>query len=173
MPPFDDDTVETTYRRLFPMVASKCARMLGETAEAQDIAQETFVRLWHARDELRDPATVTAWVYRTATRLAIDRLRRRRHEAPEAEPMDHPAAHVHPLPTTGTPESLSDSRRTLQALARTLPEDELEAVILSHADGLTQPEIAEVLRVSERTVRRLLTRSEARLAKFAAAGGIS
>lgn len=162
MVPLDDATVETTYKRLFPMLASKCARMLGETAEAHDVAQETFVRLWRDRDKLRDPVTVTAWVYRTATRLAVDRLRQRRHEAPAIDP----AAAAATLASAATPESLSDSRSTLAALAGAIPADELEALVLSRADGLTHPEIAEVLQVSERTVRRMLSRCEDRLARF-------
>lgn len=166
MAPFDDDAVATTYRRLFPMLQSKCTRMLGESAEAQDVAQETFTRLWRERDKLRDPATVTAWIYRTATRLAVDRLRGRRHEAPGADG-EEPAV----ASGAASPELLSDTRRQLRALGSRLPADELEAVILSRADGLTQPEIAEVLGVSERTVRRLLARCEERIARFAAAAG--
>src|SRR2546428_13546249 len=51
--------------------------MLSDLAEADDAAQETFVRLWRARLRDSDPRRLTAWIYRTSTRIAIDRLRKR------------------------------------------------------------------------------------------------
>src|SRR2546428_9990106 len=51
--------------------------MLSDLAEADDAAQETFVRLWRARLRDSDPRRLTAWIYRTSRRIAIDRLRKR------------------------------------------------------------------------------------------------
>ncbi|XXF80214.1 RNA polymerase sigma factor [Myxococcaceae bacterium GXIMD 01537] len=150
--------VEEAYQAYFPRIVEKCRRTLRHPGDAEDVAQETFVRLWQARLQDADPRRVVAWVYRTSTRLAIDRLRRRRAaaEVPCDEMLQRMATAV-PL------EREVVERDALARLVGQLPEDELEVVFLHRLDRLTQPELAEVLQVSERTVRRLLTRFEERL----------
>lgn len=150
--------VEEAYQAYFPRIREKCRRMMRNPGDAEDVAQETFVRLWQARLQDAEPQQVMAWVYRTSTRLAIDRLRRRRAaaELPGEETLQRMATAV-PL------EREIAERDALARLVDQLPADELEAVFLHRLDRLTQPELAEVLQVSERTVRRLLRRFEERL----------
>jgi RNA polymerase sigma-70 factor (ECF subfamily) len=163
MPPPTPQEIEDAYRRLFPVIQRKCARMLRNPTEAQDVAQEVFLRLWKSRLDLRDAGATTAWLYRSCTRLAIERLRergRRGDGAPEL--LDALAS-----PGPGV-DARADDRRSLAALAAAIPEDELEAALLSRVDRLTHPEIGEVLGVSERTVRRLLTKLDERVARVRA-----
>jgi len=150
--------VEEAYQAYFPRIYEKCRRALHNPGDAEDVAQETFVRLWQARLQDAEPRRVVAWVYRTSTRLTIDRLRRRRAaaEVPVDEVLQRMATAV-PL------EREVAERDALAKWVGQLPEDELEAIFLHRLDRLTQPELAEVLQVSERTVRRLLTRFEQRL----------
>ena len=148
--------VQLAYRRYFPLIREKCRRMLGDVEEAQDVAQETFIKLWSARLQDDDPRRLTSWVYRTCTRLAIDRMRRRR--ARPEETMDELEGG-----DAGDWEQRTELRSELQRWARTLPADEVEVAFLSRLDRLTHPEIAEVVGVSERTVRRLLARFDARV----------
>jgi RNA polymerase sigma-70 factor, ECF subfamily len=137
--------------------------MLGDGQEATDVAQETFTRLWEERDALRDPLVITAWIYRTSTRLAIERFRKRsgREQADEADfaADDDPERNVH-------------ARRLLERLSRELSDRLLEVAILNRLDELTQAEIAELLDCSERTVRRDLVELDrrARLLTIGAAG---
>jgi RNA polymerase sigma-70 factor, ECF subfamily len=145
------------YRTYYPLLVRKCARMLGDGHEAQDIAQETFIRF--AASELlgSDTRRVTAWLYRTSTRLAIDRMRVRRREIDDsalARALSHDATEAH-----------AELRALLQRLLDSAPEAELEAALLSRVDGLTQPEIAEVMGMHERTVRRHLVRFDQRLSR--------
>ena len=149
------------YRRYFPLLVQKCTRMLGETHEAQDLAQETFLRLHVAQLPLADARAVSAWLYRTSTRLAIDRLRARARHADAELAADA-------LVSAGTPESDLQRADLWSELARRVPEDELEAALLTHVDGLGQGEIAEVLGIHERSVRRLLTRFTERAARLRA-----
>jgi RNA polymerase sigma-70 factor (ECF subfamily) len=65
------------FQDYFPLIQGKCARMLGDSDEAMDVAQETFVRLWSSPLVYDTPVARLAWIYRTSTRLAIDYLRRR------------------------------------------------------------------------------------------------
>lgn len=148
------DDIDRLYRRYFPLIRQKCRRVLGDLDTAQDLAQETFIRLWRARLPEQDPRRVTGFIYKTATHLAIDHLRAR--GVREALP---PSDAVAPGPDAGLA-----ARRLLALVARDGPRQELECAVLSRLDGLTQPEVAEVLGVSERTVRRLLERFDARTA---------
>jgi RNA polymerase sigma-70 factor (ECF subfamily) len=150
--------LESTYRRYFPLIREKCRRMLG-AADGDDVAQETFVRLWKAGLSGTDDLQVTAWIYRTSTRLAIDLLRQReRRAAPQTVAAIGGLASSPP----GTDVALQ-TRREIEELLRLLPADELELALLHRLDGLTQAEIAEVAGVSERTVRRALRRLQARV----------
>ena len=154
------DELDETYRRYFPIIRGKAQRMLRDPEEALDVAQETFTKMWSKRHTLKEPDARLAWLYRTATRLAIDRLRR------------HPPRDNGPLvePASGRDEAAQrESRAALEALARSLPRKELTALILSRVDGMRQDEVGAVMRVSDRTVRRLLTSAARRLERFRAA----
>ncbi|HEX4382216.1 MAG TPA: sigma-70 family RNA polymerase sigma factor [Myxococcales bacterium] len=149
--------VEATYRRYFPLIREKCRRMLGDAAEADDVAQETFVRFWQsARD--KDVRAASAFIYKTCTRLAVDRIRERARR-PSSDRLLDEVADAAPA----SDQSLA-ARRELLLVARTLPGAELEVALLSRLDRLTHEEIAEVLGVSDRTVRRALARLDERVA---------
>ncbi len=141
------------YARYFPAILAKCARMLASREEAEDVAQETFIRLWRELGAMRDVRAVTAWVYRTSTRLAIDRLRERKRRAQVV---------IEPSPGRDE-ESATATRQWLQMIARAMPKDELSLLILHRVDHLTQEEIAELLGCSDRHVRNLLQRADQRL----------
>jgi len=151
-------SVEGVYRRYFPLIREKCRSMLADNEEAQDVAQDTFIRLWKSGLALNDARRVSAWVYRTATHLAVDRLRRRKGPEQRIEA---------DVPIAGA-DARVELRQQLERLAQRIPADELELAFLSRLDGLTQPECAEVLGVSERTVRRMLTKLDERVAALGA-----
>jgi RNA polymerase sigma-70 factor (ECF subfamily) len=151
----------TAYRSLVAPVRAKCRRLLGDVSAAEDATQETFLRLVRTAPELAttaEPRVVLAWLYRTCTRIAIDILRERVRRRLDLAP-DEPV-------TCGVDLGAAlEARSALARIADRTPDQELDAVVLCRVDALTQPEAAEVMNVSERTVRRLLDRFDARLAK--------
>jgi RNA polymerase sigma-70 factor (ECF subfamily) len=158
MPTLDGAAFEDCYRKVFPLVLAKCRRMLRGDADAMDLAQEVFVRLWRHRELVQDHAALTAWLYRTSTRLVIDRARQR---ALSQESLQHL---LHVLEdSSADSEARFISRRQLRSVLSECPESELEAAMLSRLDRMTHPEIAEVVGVGERTVRRLLGRFDERV----------
>lgn len=159
MPTLDGATFEDCYRRVFPLVLAKCRRMLGGDSEAIDVAQDVFVRLWKHRELIEDHAALTAWLYRASTRLVIDRAR---HRALSQESLQHLAQSLSGH-TAGDSEQLFSIRQQLRHVLLACPQNELEAAVLSRLDRMTHPEIAEVVGVGERTVRRLLGRFDERL----------
>jgi RNA polymerase sigma-70 factor, ECF subfamily len=148
------------YLRFVAPIRAKCLRLLGSSAEAEEVAQETFLRLWQAGPPLPpagDVRVVMAWLYRTCTHLSIDALRRRRRTgaAFDSDALDA-------LPCAISLEHALAARRAIHALHARVPHDELEAAVLCRVDGLGQVEAAEILAISERSLRRLLARFDER-----------
>jgi RNA polymerase sigma-70 factor (ECF subfamily) len=144
------------YARFLPPIQAKCRRLLGSAAAAEDVAQETFARLWKSDVAAGgDTRTVMAWLYRTCTRLAIDVLRERRWTGRGDEGADA-------MPCAVDLGAATAAKTAVLALAASVPEDELSVAVLCRVDGLSQPEAATVLGVSDRTVRRLLDRFDER-----------
>ena len=140
---------------------AKCRRLLGDTAAAEDATQETFLRLLRTEPALAhsvEARVVLAWLYRTCTRISIDMLRER-----QRRPLD--TAGDEPTTCGADLASAIEARSALARIGRDTPSDELAAVVLCRVDALTQPEAAEVLNISERTVRRLLDRFDERIRK--------
>jgi RNA polymerase sigma-70 factor, ECF subfamily len=147
-----------TYGRFLPPIRAKCRRMLGRSALADEVAQEAFTRLWQSGLPL-DPAessrTIMAWLYVTSTRLATDLIREGRQRPLDELTDDTPACGV-------SPAGVAEARSAIAALWKIMPADEMEVALLLRVDGLSQPEAAALLGVSERTIRRLLERFDER-----------
>ena len=147
------------YDKHFPVISSKCARMLGDAEAAADVAQETFVRLIQSPVAHEGPAVRARWIYVTATRLAIDLVRRRGLGIEvRGDSFDAPAGRA------AEAEGRTVARQLLERVGDRLSAEELEILVMSRCDRMTQEEIAEVLAVSSRQVRRVLGRVERRLA---------
>lgn len=151
------------YQRFVPPIRAKCQRLLGRSGEAEEVVQETFLRLWQAAIPLppaAEPRAVMAWLYRTCTHLAIDRLRsrQRRSRAPDNV--------LETLPCSIQLDAWLSTKQVLRELASRMPADELQAAVLCRVDGLSQAEAAEVLETSERTLRRLLAGFDQRAEKW-------
>jgi RNA polymerase sigma-70 factor (ECF subfamily) len=159
--PARERSVDALYRRYFSVIREKCRRMLADPQEAEDVAQETFTRLWHRGPSADSSEALLPWIYAISTRLAVDRLRRRRI----VRRLDSGRADAHL--TMDGPDVALVTRELLERLARTLSEKELAVAILLRLDGLTQPEAARTLGTSERTIRRVVTRLDARIALLA------
>jgi RNA polymerase sigma-70 factor (ECF subfamily) len=148
--------VETHSALLFRVAYS----LLRSHAEAEDVVQDTFLRLIQKHRTLDDVRDHRLWLVRIAWNLSLDRLRRRR-----TRPAD--SAFVDSLIAPGTPadKALDESRRihaTLQEIEH-LPRAERHALLLSSLEELENEEIAETLGRSESAVRGLLFRARNRL----------
>jgi RNA polymerase sigma factor (sigma-70 family) len=146
--------------RLTPRVLGFAARMLSDRTEAEDVAQEAMLRLWRiAPDWQQGEAKVSTWLYRVASNLCLDRLRRSRPRGLDevAEPEDA---------TPGVVARLIEADRALaldEALAA-LPDRQRQAVVLRHIEGLTNPEIAAVMDIGVEAVESLVARGKKGLA---------
>ena len=149
--------------RLTPRVYAQAFRMLGDAAEAEDVAQEAMMRLWRAAPDWRTgEAKVSTWLYRVAANLCTDRLRKRRRTVPGLEAVPEPLD-----PTPGAEAGLQEAARrdALCAALLQLPERQRAAVVLRHIEGLANPEIAEILKIGVEAVESLTARGKRALRK--------
>lgn len=137
--------------------------LTGSREEALELSQEMFLKAWQALPDWRPDALFHTWLYRIASNLAYDTLRRRRIVAfePLADDDDTPA-------TDAGPEALLQARQRLgnldAALAR-LPAEQREIVLLREVEGLSYEELAAAQGIDEGTVKSRLARARAALAE--------
>ena len=140
-------------RRHAPLLLRFVARMLKDEAEAEDVVQETCLRLWQHASEYTPKARVTTWLHRIAHNLAVDRLRARGRLEPLPD-SEH-------MPDSARQPSLIDEKRRALALSDALaelPERQATAIVLVHLHGLTGAEAAHVMGIGEEALESLLSR---------------
>lgn len=149
-----EDLVTAYQHRVFGVAL----RMLGRRAEAEEIAQETFLRAHRALGEFRGEARLGTWLYAIASRLCLNRLAsaQRRLERGDEDALLR-------LPAAGGDAAAALERSELSAALHdaiaALPEDRRIVVILRDLEGLAYEEIAEVLGLELNTVRSRLHRA--------------
>lgn len=145
--------------RLAPKLFSHAARVLGDRAEAEDVVQETMLRLWKiAADWRQDEAKVSTWAYRVAVNLCTDRLRSRtRRPHIGIDGISEPVA-----PIESAVEHMTDAARNdaLDRALKTLPDRQRQAVVLRHLEGLSNPEIASIMDIGVEAVESLTARGK-------------
>ena len=139
-----------------PGVLRLARRALGDQTEAEDVTQEAMLRLWKIAPEWRSgEARVSTWLYRVATNLCTDRLRKRKYssdaEVPEVE--------------DGKPSAVSqleDAERTsaLDKALNSLPDNQRIAVTLRHLEERSNPDIAKIMAITVEAVESLIARGK-------------
>lgn len=154
----DPGAARALTERLLPRALSHAARVLGDRAEAEDVAQEAMMRLWRAARDWRqdggaEPAT---WLYRVVANLCVDWLRRRGR----TEPLDDPDLAADGAPGVVSRMQEADRMTALDAALASLPERQRQAVVLRHIEGLSNPEIAAILDIGVEAVESLTARGK-------------
>jgi len=159
------------------MVYSTAARLLGNEAQAEDIAQEVFVRAYAHFDELHSSPTSGGWLKTVATNLALNHLQRYRRrwrlfsevredgDAPEPE-----SAVPDMLPTQLDTEQ---QRALIERALRELPPDQRAALVLYHFEDFSYQEIATRLDASLAKVKTDIRRARLALLPLLESSGIS
>ena len=165
----DQRACRDLVRRYQRPVFSVLMRVVRRAEDAEDLAQETFVRMFRALDRYDPERPFTAWLFTIATRLAIDHLRRRRvqtvsltvtepgsNEERELDVEDHG---LKPDEVT----SNAEEERIAQDLIDSLPEHYRIVILLRHQQDLSYEEIAEALNLPLGTVKARIHRARALL----------
>lgn len=158
------DLIEAHQHR----VVGTVAKMLGDESDAEDIAQQVFIRVWKSASRYEPTAKFTTWLFKITRNLVFNELRRRKRHP--AVSLDGAEEDDRPLQTpdrgTKTPDTalLDDEMQTaIQRAIDELPETQRMAVILRRYDDIAYEEIAEILELSVPAVKSVLFRARTEL----------
>lgn len=160
-----DRLIEPRWERIFRIAL----RIIGQWAEAEDVAQQACLRLWEKLDTFQQGEDLDGWTYRIVANLAIDALRRRRAR-PES-PLPVGGEEARPWePADRGPDPVEqvlarELERALEDLTSSLPPRQKAVFVLSRVEGLPTAEVARILSVAPSTVRNHLFQVRAMLAR--------
>ena len=149
----DVDAFEVLVQRHRGRVYRIALRILGNTEDAEDVAQDALVQAWAALSSFVGSSAFSTWLYRIVVNRCLLHVRRRRRTEPLREDQH---------PSVPGPENTVVARQradaTLAAM-RSLPSEQLSALVLHQFEGLSHRECGEILNVSEGAVRNRLARA--------------
>lgn len=149
------------------MVYSLAFRMVGEKAEAEDLAQETFVAAYRALSSFRLDSKFSTWLYRIATNKCKDWLRARRPTVSIAEETDEEdGSPAHQLVEPTTPEGMLSQQQMgqhLETAIQALPVLYREAFLLKHVEGLSYEEMSAIVGVNADTLKMRVYKARTKL----------
>jgi RNA polymerase sigma-70 factor (ECF subfamily) len=161
----DASAFDVLFRRWAAPLLRYLRRMVRDAAAAEDLVQEVFLRVHRARDRYTPDARFSTWLYRIATNLALNELRRPRRRAPHRSSDD---AEAPPLVAQDpASDDVAHARRLGVAVERELgrlPEKQRAALCLVAVQGLSYAEVASALGVTDKAVKALVHRARSSLA---------
>lgn len=153
---------ETEIRRIRSRIHYEAMHYLQDSEEAEDATQETILKLWSMRQDLKMYRSIEALAVVMVRRLALSRLRNRKIVTPIADSSIK-------VSTNNTPEteliSREEEERVMQMIDR-LPNVQQTVLRMKHIDGMDTKEIACVMGCSEETVRSNLSKARKKIMKM-------
>ena len=165
----DESAFDALFQRWSPALLRYLERMLRDTASAEDMVQEAFLRLYRARERYRPDARFSTWLFTIANRLALNELRRPRHRSPHQSTDDD--VDGMPLALVAEQAGVDDvvhARRigeSVEQALETLPERQRAALWLTAVEGFSYAEVAASLETTEKSVKALVHRARSALAE--------
>jgi RNA polymerase sigma-70 factor (ECF subfamily) len=150
------------------------ARMLNDHEEAEDVTQEVFIKAYRSLDSFRGASSFSTWLYRIATNLCIDRVRKRKRSPQQAYSLDEPFdkdedGGGRDLPDITNEPSLGVEREELRQQVRLtvaqMPEKLRSVLVMCDIQGMAYEQIAQVLDCPIGTVKSRLFHARADLAR--------
>jgi RNA polymerase sigma factor (sigma-70 family) len=143
--------IVSTFLSLRKVLLSTIARMVKSPATAEDLVQDTFLRLWERQADLRERPLQPGYVVRIGRNLAID-FKRRERIAPFVGGIDGLQFIKDPTPTPEDHTIASQNLRVISDAIASLPPRAREVFVMARIDGLTYVEIGKRLGISPKTV---------------------
>ena len=148
-------------------VIGTVAKMLGDDTDAEDIAQQVFLRIWKSANRYQPTAKFTTWLFKITRNLVFNELRRRkRHPAIRLEQHEEEKHHETPDAAAVSPASSmldAELQEAIRAAIEELPETQRMAIVLRRYEEMPYEEIAEVLKLSVPAVKSILFRARTEL----------
>ena len=151
-----------------PLVHALAWRLLGDAAEAEDVVQEAFVKLWvNAKGWTPMGGGLGGWLRRVATNACLDRLRRQRFVS--GEPVPERADEAPPADATIDAER---RRAAVAAAVQALPDRQRAAIVLTYHEVVPNAEAAAILGIGVKALESLLVRARQALSRALADQGL-
>ena len=164
----DWQAFDALMRRHQGQVIGVAQRLLQTREDAQDAAQEVFLRLYRFLPRIDASRPLAAWLYRVTVNVCRDmESRQRRRPVQSLEDADSGQGElVDPRADTSAGAELAEQRRVLEAALRTLTPNERRAIVLRDLQGLSTAEVASILETREVTVRSHISRGRLKMHRF-------
>jgi RNA polymerase sigma-70 factor (ECF subfamily) len=162
----DDEAFAALVRSFQGRVVSLAYRYLGSAADAEDLAQEVFLRVYRAKESYERSARFSTWIYRITANASLNFIRGRKARRGVSGPM--PGGHAGDDPADFEDEDArppgeqmedDELARTLRRIVDDLPERQRLAIVLNKYEGLSYEDVAAAMDMSVMAVKSLLTRA--------------
>jgi RNA polymerase sigma-70 factor (ECF subfamily) len=163
----DRSAFDRLSRRHLDRAYGVALRMTGSRADAQDVVQDVFLRLWQRPDAWRPgQAQFSTWLYRVVVNRCLDL--KRRPKGTDLDSVEEPQD-----PDANAEDSLLDAERSraLDSAVNQLPERQKAAIVLTYTAGLRNAEAASAMDISIKAFEALLVRAKRELRDFLAGQG--
>ena len=169
----DETAFEELLRQYEKKVYTLCFRMCGNSEDAEEAAQDTFLALWRGIDRFRQESSLSTWIYRLASNACIDLLRRRKKQGSSLLLDDEELFldAVDPAPRPQDAVEHREAQKLLQEGLSALPEEYRKVLILREIEGLSYTEIAESASLELGTVKSRISRGRVLLRNFLSGSG--
>ena len=157
----DDSAFEQIVRRHEPAVAATVIGMLGRCIEAEDVGQETFIRLHRGLSRFRGEASLKTYITRIAINLSLNELKRRKRRVSLFS--RKPVEEFHNLEAKGEGSERRDTRDMVRKAIDQLDDKFRPVVVLRLIDGYSTEETAKILEIPAGTVLSRLARAQQKL----------
>jgi RNA polymerase sigma-70 factor (ECF subfamily) len=154
----DERAFRMLARRHLPAMLGLARRILGNAAEAEDVAQEAMLRVWTQAPRWQPLAALRTWLTRVVVNLCLDRKRKAAWVELEAA-----GEIVDTAPLAGEAAEATERERRLDAAIANLPARQRAAIVLSYREGMTNAQVAHVLNTTVSAVETLLVRGKQNL----------
>ena len=154
----DEPAYRLLTRRHLPAMLGLARRILGNAADAEDVAQEAMLRVWTHAPRWQPLAAFRTWLTRVVVNLCLDRKRKARWVG-----LDAAGEIVDPAPDAGEKAEHDERERLLAAAVAELPARQRTAIVLTYSEGMSNAQVAEVLDTSVAAVETLLVRGKQNL----------
>lgn len=173
------EALEILYDRHAQVVYSLLLRILRNQTSAEEVLQDVFWQVWISADSYRGSGSAAAWIYRIARNKALNQLRRlkRSTESGEVEYLDALANTREAASVSAGSDIEQTAERNwhaqqVRSALQSLPEEQRICVELAYFDGLSQSQIAELLRLPLGTVKTRLRLGMEKLERLLLAAGL-
>lgn len=165
---------EQLVSRYQTKIVSYATRMLGNQDDGEDVAQEVFIKAYRSLESFRGASSFSTWLYRIATNLCIDRVRKRKRSPQEAYSLDEPLDKDEERGGRDLPDTTAEPMRNVERdelrqqvrlTVAEMPEKLRSVLLMCDIQGMSYEDIAESLQCPIGTVKSRLFHARADLAR--------